>query len=749
MSKRSASADPPAQRRSPRFSPPAHPPAHTPAVHPLASQPAVHPPAHPPAPAQPAQSLAQPAPQPAHPLAPQSAQSLAQQAQLALQAQQAEIKFNDIISKLLASPQINPPINMINKNILNLTKIEIPSIKIQTSQLEQNFLAINSQAGLTLTDAHNLLVLGKSRKNLLITLEIYWNYILEYYKICIDLLNSNKLLDTDMHKYIVMKVTEYSNYIRINLQNIELLNRNISVLSKNIYNKRSESIRVVCNGIQLIPTNIEHNGPIYALSDIHGDLHAFIIALRDCAKVIKKTNYNPLIIDPDIETLLNIDINVKANDETFNSTFGYEWCGGNSIVVICGDIIDPVRADAKNCYRDRLKCCTDYPQIEIKILKFINALNKKAMENKGRIYKLLGNHEFNNINGNYNGDVYKDFRFNDDTHTYGGVTRNELFHYNKPGYNLLFEDYCYALLKINNTIFVHGELPIAGTIDDMILINTVINTTPILNTNSLGNFDWLDNRNWGSTQMITTRNHNGTTDSYCNDVIKKRLMEFMNTQNIDNLRVVIGHCVQSSCTNQCKISIDDTMPIKDIFGNIQVKECFNTTFSNKKSQDNVIITYDGTSIHSGVSVPNDQDKIFGITMQCQKQPVQQAAAVAPADFFVYMVDIGSSRAFDSSSINKLDKLAYENYFLFSRTPQLLLIDNTDNKDIVNIIKSKMKNTRIHQPRPQYEQRIKLLSDQFKSINHTDHELSLDNQIYTKKYLKYKQKYLLLKKYNKI
>jgi hypothetical protein len=40
----------------------------------------------------------------------------------------------------------------------------------------------------------------------------------------------------------------------------------------------------------------------------------------------------------------------------------------------------------------------------------------------------------------------------------------------------------------------------------------------------------------------------------------------------------------------------------------------------------------------------------------------------------------------------------------------------------------MKNTRIHQPRPQYEAYIKTLSEEFKQLNHDDHELSLDKVI---------------------
>ena len=57
-------------------------------------------------------------------------------------------------------------------------------------------------------------------------------------------------------------------------------------------------------------TDIKHDGKIFALSDIHGDLHSFIIALRDCAKVIKKIVNRDLTkeIDSDIEKNLIIDI---------------------------------------------------------------------------------------------------------------------------------------------------------------------------------------------------------------------------------------------------------------------------------------------------------------------------------------------------------------------------------------------------------------------------------------------------------
>ena len=45
---------------------------------------------------------------------------------------------------------------------------------------------------------------------------------------------------------------------------------------------------------------------IIALSDIHSDIHAFIICLRDCAKVIKKKSHvytNIHLLDEDKEKL--------------------------------------------------------------------------------------------------------------------------------------------------------------------------------------------------------------------------------------------------------------------------------------------------------------------------------------------------------------------------------------------------------------------------------------------------------------
>ena len=112
---------------------------------------------------------------------------------------------------------------------------------------------------------------------------------------------------------------------------------------------------------------------------------------------------------------------------------------------------------------------------------------------------------------------------------------------------------------------------------------------------------------------------------------------------------------------------------------------------------------------------------------------------------VYRIDVGSSRGFDilprDPTGNKINigTLEHENKYLYSKTPQILEI-NTDGS--INIIKSKMRNTRIHLPRPNYELHAR-------SIPELDIHTNPIQDHYKQKYLKYKNKYLQLKKLNKI
>ena len=188
-----------------------------------------------------------------------------------------------------------------------------------------------------------------------------------------------------------------------------------------------------------------------------------IISLRDCAKVIKKKNFDfdNNKYDENMENILKLDLNTSEKDYT--KDLNYEWCGGNSHVVICGDIIDPQRLNKCNkMSSDGLSelPCAYYPQIELKILMFINAINIQAKETNGKIVKLFGNHELCNIIDNHTLNYHFNYTYKTDhsTNYYKGQSRLDIFRVGQYGFNLLVYGGCGILIKINNTIFVHGDL---------------------------------------------------------------------------------------------------------------------------------------------------------------------------------------------------------------------------------------------------------------------------------------------------
>jgi hypothetical protein len=131
---------------------------------------------------------------------------------------------------------------------------------------------------------------------------------------------------------------------------------------------------------------------------------------------------------------------------------------------------------------------------------------------------------------------------------------------------------------------------------------------------------WI--REWAEVDKYTSRLKDGSQDNFCSNEIKTRLNNFIGTYgNIEDMRVVLGHCVQSSAT---------------------IENVPHTTFSNLLEYTDVTKTYSIDEIYNGEADINNQNKIFGITMQCPKYNEEGRIK----DFFIYHVDIGSSRAFD-------------------------------------------------------------------------------------------------------
>ena len=502
---------------------------------------------------------------------------------------------------------------------------------------------------------------------------------------------------------------------------------------------------------EIIDPSIEN---IYAFSDIHADIQALIIALRDCAKVIKLRNYNIPTID-----LLNI--NIAQNDNGYIHDLNYEWCGGNSQVVIVGDFIDGIRNN--NVHNSQNKIINyangiinprapehEFYQVELKIFLFINAINRQAISHNGKIHKILGNHEVASIL-DYN--MIYSFMFPSSQtgkeNYYRGLSRRTVFNIKNIGYEIMFEGGCGIFLRINNNMFVHGSLQ-PTNIDNLIQLNNILNNPGTSYIDISSNLKsqlarkLLNDRHYGLPINILSFIFNQEqTNCYRITQDIKALYPTMPDEEINQLRVIVGHCVQ----NYNKKYLSASRPMY--------------TFNNLFTQDKISKTYTGprTQITANSNIP------IGITMDCY-DPVNN-------NYKLFKVDIGVSRAQD------IKITTIKDYDILSRTPQVLHIKTENNVDNFYIIKSNIKNTRIHQYREHFESLHNIPAPKFfnhifedffiyddddENMYHTLEDSRLDsNRLLTnnrnidwenyrnliddewsKKYLKYKKKYLKFK-----
>lgn len=473
---------------------------------------------------------------------------------------------------------------------------------------------------------------------------------------------------------------------------------------------------------------------ILSFSDIHGDIHSLIIALRDCGEVIIKQSFKNDTKDTDLENLLNIDISIEDNG--YIDTLNYKWIGGNTHIVIIGDFLDINRDDSLN--KNSLEQ-NEYPQIEIKIFRFINSINKQAKENGGRIIKMFGNHEINNIIGNK--DFIEKYSFPKTMQLqnyYRNNNRVECFMHGKEGYNLMLEDGMYILFKINNNLFVHGGPTDNLNFYDYNKMNYIINFKDNTNINKiitfLANADsplWI--RDFGEYSLLNKRINNN--EEFCNQV--KTILTIIKGNNyfyddIKTIRIIIGHCVQSISTISNKNNITFSYINKNKSNNI--KEVLEPKLevindNNKRFIPTKLTLIDEYKNDYLKLNDNDNDKlydvkyrgavdlekriVFGITMECDND-------LNSADNYIYKVDVGSSRSFDYHYLPRKNDITnlnlsleeLENKYFLSRTPQILEIINNKPK----IIRSLVNNTKIHQPRKFYIEHFNVKKRKIKKLN---------------------------------
>ena len=481
---------------------------------------------------------------------------------------------------------------------------------------------------------------------------------------------------------------------------------------------------------------------IIALSDIHADIQSLIISLRDCAQVIKKDNFNPNKYDVELEVLLDIDI--SEEDNGYDETLGYTWCGDNSIVVIIGDIIDGSRGSDNLFIEKQINgidtTIHDYHQLEIKLLRFINIINKMAMLAGGRIYKLFGNHEIANIL-RFNHFKNQTFQRLGNTPNYirnriTGVMENRYntFEIGNYGYNLLLEDGIGFMLIINNNIFVHGTIQ-QIRFEIIEKINILINHQEFdidkkndifkifsSEGNNLGKKLWA--RKYGKPiNEVESSDEYGDYPNECN-LIRKDIQKFLDLQTIedaDDYKVIVGHCIQLDNAHDPVMTTYNIHTRTNYINDIPISDNFSFDISNNTSTGQINI---------------GQNRFYGISMACQHPDEDKSYK-----HLLYRVDIGSSRSQDQGFLTQKhidflkstdDKVSIEKQLLTSRIPQVLEIFDDD----INIIRSRLKNSRIHQIRPRYETQIR----DYPELN----VFKTENTHYYKKYLKYKKKYLQLK-----
>lgn len=465
------------------------------------------------------------------------------------------------------------------------------------------------------------------------------------------------------------------------------------------------------------------NKNIFAIGDIHGDIEPLIVCLRDCCKVIaKKDKFHFKQNKYDID--LYKQMTKEWDDKSFVEDLNYKWIGGNSIVVFCGDFLDNVRGLIE-------KKPQEYPFEEARIFKFINAINKKAMEAGGRIYKVLGNHDMYNLNGKTKDSYFSyvsKYAKNYEGYKQGAKNRLEYFNQGNPGAELIGEDNAYLFLMIKDFIFVHGGIS-----------SSLLNFKNITQLNeSLMKFIYDKNNNTLDSQTETMENQltftNDDNDGLvhdrffgfkkgkseeelcsslynkfkilCKDVNSKiddhKKLGFIDVTNCnpDKMKLVIGHC------NQNKNTSDANKIFKSSFSKL-IKENKNNNFVYSEEF--------GAPVYKGDSDGSKDKAIYGITVSCGDR--NEKGDINEDIPSIFRIDVGMSRGFNVKD--------YSDEYVYSRTPQVLKIEYINDKPSITIIKSSLKNTLLH---------VK----------------DMDVNPYQGKYIKYKSKYLsLLNDYNDI
>ena len=462
---------------------------------------------------------------------------------------------------------------------------------------------------------------------------------------------------------------------------------------------------------------------IIAFSDVHGDIEALLICLRDCAGIIRKKRnadgterFDPSTSrDPELSALLALDI----DDPDYPRDLNYEWnmdgTNATTIVVIIGDIIDPYRPDsitAGDFY---------YPQVELKMLHFINALNEHSLRmNQGRadfgkIIPLCGNHEIVNFNGNTN--WVRNYIFPQDhpsmnNNYWNGMSRFQVFRFGQPGFKLYTQTVgTGVLLKINHSIFVHGELTIKNELDfpHVDWYNKLLNypltpaqwqTPEYLRYTQLMLSGLLEGRRYGNPQgngPVPRRVGDNAKETQFCDTVRNEILHFCNTAAGEHcgphpdrlIRIIKGHCQQNNFTDP-----------RYSLGTVVQQTAMLDILSNESKVE-------------GVMDETIANRSYGITAECEldAHPIHIGFAYQPQ---LVKLDIAMGRGQLENEVSYTEKSlrrASERAFFISKIPQVLEIIGEQ----LQIRRSSVQNMVRHMPRPTYQARVRYMYGRLESL----------------------------------
>jgi hypothetical protein len=496
---------------------------------------------------------------------------------------------------------------------------------------------------------------------------------------------------------------------------------------------------------------------IFSMSDIHGDIMSFIVNLRDCCEVIRKKREYSFdkftMTDNDTIYELNkthekIYSDINKNErymgvDKYLDDLNYEWCGGNSVVVLCGDMIDNLRSNVKGEYNRKIG---EYPMEEAKILLFINKLNKDARKSGGHIFKLVGNHEMRNITiikkktktvhmvdsiSNYANDpenypdinVCKEFMYLSN--------RQRFFLPGNAGALLLAEDGIHILLVIKNFMFVHGGISnklitiknieflnnflnqflIKGNIKNDILFNHGNEMVKIIDELLLNETSIIEDRTFGYLAHNRKGSKNENIDGQC--IFLKERMNEIYTDLLEYKQNITRTPVNIDKEIYLDVNVEHTSDeYVECLSNFwyggsdltdsNINLVMGHTWQHFTGINERIITNDlkitkeiaSTDSHTVYGLTheikmnkeyhNRDEKVEGVATNCSTETIYPR---------LYRLDVATSYSFNDIALEYDTTLEGQHY----RFPQALCITYSGNEYIVNIIKTSLKLMYVHMP----------------------------------------------------